>query len=85
MDPDVESGEPRQRVLIMGAGGIGGIVTATLREQDPAPVRSCGDHQPEIARAAEEARLPPDRRRWRACRPRSRRHRAARRHRAVRL
>jgi 2-dehydropantoate 2-reductase len=32
MDPDAESGEPRQRVLVMGAGGIGGIVAGTLAE-----------------------------------------------------
>ncbi len=32
MDPDVDPGEPRQRVLIMGAGGIGGIVAGTLAE-----------------------------------------------------
>lgn len=32
MDPDVEAGEPRPRVLVMGAGGIGGIVAGTLAE-----------------------------------------------------
>ena len=39
MDPDVESGEPRQRVLIMGAGGIGGIVAAHLAEAAPTSPR----------------------------------------------
>ena len=31
MDPD-DTAEPRQRVLVMGAGGIGGIVAGTLAE-----------------------------------------------------
>jgi 2-dehydropantoate 2-reductase len=32
MDPDVEPAEPKLRVLVMGAGGIGGIVAGTLAE-----------------------------------------------------
>ncbi len=32
MDPELDPGEPRLRVLVMGAGGIGGIVAGTLAE-----------------------------------------------------
>ena len=32
MDPELDPSEPRLRVLVMGAGGIGGIVAGTLAE-----------------------------------------------------